>query len=123
MMKLLVFIAVCIMTAGSSFANSVSLVNDSPYTLRAAIFDANGQLLGEFVLNPRDATQWSDDDENFGIESGGASQIPYTVNWTCMNGGPYGFCQSVAAGATVTAQSCGGDQECPQQQTEIESPY
>ncbi len=109
--------------ASLCFANSVSLVNDSPYILTATIYDANGQLLGEFVLNPRDAAQWSDDYENFGTESADASQIPYTVNWTCANGGSYGSCQNVAAGAVVTAQSCGGDQECPQQQQEMESPY
>lgn len=103
-----------------SWANSVTLMNDSTYTLKANIYDANGTLLGEFVLNPANATLWSDDDENFGTESNYAAQIPYTVNWFCMNGSPYGSCNDVAAGAVVTAQSCGGSQECQQQQ---QSPY
>ncbi len=116
------FLALFILTAGFGFANSVSLMNDSPYTLKATIYDANGELLGEFTLNPRDASLWSDDYQNFGTESADASQIPYSVNWTCMNGNAYGTCQNVAAGSVVTAQSCGGAQECPQQQQQ-ESPY
>jgi hypothetical protein len=108
--------AIVIFGQGISWANSVTLLNDTPYRLQATIYDASGTLLGEFTLNPRDATLWSDDYENFGTESQYASQIPYTVNWYCMNGGSYGSCDNVAAGATVTAQSCGGAQECPQQQ-------
>ena len=102
---------------GVCFANSVNLFNDSSYQLKATIYDASGTMLGEFVLNPRDATEWSDD-ENFGAESTYASQTPYTVNWYCMSGGAYGVCNNVAAGSIVTAQSCGGTQECPQQQSE-----
>ena len=103
-----------------SWANSVTLLNDTPYTLQATIYDANGTMLGQFTLNPRDATLWSDSYENFGTENQYASQVPYTVNWSCMNGGAYGICNNVAAGSTVTAQSCGGNQECPQQQV---APY
>jgi hypothetical protein len=112
-----IFIIVC----GASWANSVTLMNDSTYTLKANIYDANGTLLGEFVLNPNDATLWSDDYQNFGTESQYAPQIPYTVNWSCMNGNPYGSCEDVAAGSVITAQSCGGAQECEQQQQQ--SPY
>jgi len=115
------FTFVFMLACGITWANSVTLMNDSTYTLQASIYDANGTLLGEFVLNPRDATLWSDDDENFGTESNYASQIPYTVNWFCMNGSPYGVCNDVAAGSVVTAQSCGGVQECQQQQQQ--NPY
>ena len=100
---------------GAGWANSVTLMNDSSYMLRATIYDANGTLLGEFILNPRDATLWSDDDEDFGSETFYAAQLPYTVQWFCMNGSPYGSCNNVSAGAVVTAQSCGGAQECQEQ--------
>jgi hypothetical protein len=108
--------AIFIFAQSGCFANSVTLMNDTSYTLQATIYDANGTFLGQFVLNPRDATDWSDDDQNFGTETAYASQIPYTVNWACMNGNPYGVCNDVAAGAVVTAQGCGGTQECQQQQ-------
>lgn len=113
------FLGVLISVQGLGWANSVSLFNDSEYTLNAVIYDANGKLLGEFVLNPRDASQWSDDDMNFGTTTQYASQTPYTVNWSCMGGSPYGICDNVAAGAIVTAQSCGGAQECQQQQQSV----
>jgi hypothetical protein len=107
--------AACIFFQGMGFANSVSLFNDSTSTLKAVIYDANDTLLGEFILNPRDAADWSDDQMDFGVESQYASQTPYSVNWMCMNGGSYGSCENVAAGSIVTAQSCGGVQQCQQQ--------
>lgn len=94
------------------FANSVNLFNDSPVRLRAVVMGADGSQLGEFILNPRDATQWSDDDD-LGVVSSDASQVPYTVYWYCMGGASFGVCENVSAGAVVTAQSCGGNQECP----------
>ncbi len=111
-----IFAALFTLLQGICWANSVSLFNDSPYTLTAILYDANGNQLGEFVLNPRDASEWSDDSFNFGTESQYASQVPYTVNWNCMSGNSYGVCTDVAAGSLVTAQSCGGVQECPKQQ-------
>jgi hypothetical protein len=111
-----IFMAAFLCMQGMGWANSVSLFNDSDFTLNAVIYDATGTLLGEFVLNPRDAADWSDDNMNFGYETQYSSQTPYTVNWSCMGGTPYGSCTNVAAGAVVTAQSCGGVQECQGQQ-------
>jgi hypothetical protein len=121
MKKFFGFLIAVILLGQASWANSVTLLNDTNYTLKATIYDANGNMLGEFTLNPEDATLWSDNDQDFGMESQYASQVPYTVNWYCTGGAPYGTCDNVSAGATVTAQSCGGDQECPQQQQQ--SPY
>jgi hypothetical protein len=100
---------------GMCFANSVNLFNDSMYTLKAVIYDANGTLMGEFILNARDAAEWSDQQMYFGTESQYAYQTPYSVNWMCMGGGAYGSCTNVAAGSVVTAQSCGGVQQCQPQ--------
>lgn len=105
-------IVFCMFCTCSLFANSIQLFNDSEYTLKAVIYNAGGTILGEFVLNPRDASEWSDNDQNFGTESQDASQSPYTVNWLCMSGSPWGSCDNVAAGSLVTAQGCGGLQEC-----------
>ncbi len=98
---------------GMCYANSLALVNDSNFTLRAVILGADGTQLGEFVLNPRDATDWSDDYLEFGAESTDSSQLPFTVNWYCMAGAPFGVCNQVGTGSVVTALSCGGVQECP----------
>lgn len=94
-------------------ADSINLFNDSSYTLKAVIYDFNGLLMGEFILNPRDASQWSNNEQTFGTADNTPSQPPYTVDWICMTGGAsYGSCDYVAAGATVTAQGCGGPQQC-----------
>lgn len=117
MKKCAVVLFTMILFQSFSFANSVKLFNDSVYTLKATMYDAGGKVLGQFILNPRDATEWSDDQMNFGSQMQDASQTPYTVSWFCMAGSPYGSCNNVAAGAVVTAQSCGGVQQCPQQQS------
>ena len=100
----------CLMT-GSVCADSVNLFNDTQYTLKAIIYDASGTVMGQFILNPRDASEWSNND-NFGAEMSTASQSPYMVNWICMGGAAYGSCNNVAAGSLVAAQGCGGTQEC-----------
>ncbi len=104
------------------FADSVKLLNDSAYTLKAIIYDANGTLLGEFILNPRDASEWSNDFQNFGTGGVPEPQLPYTVNWSCMSGGAYGFCNNVAGGSLVTAQGCGGAQQCASPQEASPTP-
>lgn len=111
MKKILVIFCFLSATLGL-FADSVKLLNDSPYALKAVIYDANGTLLGEFILNPRDASEWSNNFQNFGTEGADEPQLPYTVNWACMSGGAYGFCNNVAGGSLVTAQGCGGAHEC-----------
>ena len=111
--KLLLPLLFFIYAISTGWANSVSLVNNSIYTLKATIYDANETFLGQFVINPGEATQWSYNYQNlnFGSANNYESMAPYTVNWFCMNGSPYGTCTYVAAGAVVTAQSCGGVQE------------
>lgn len=100
-------------TACHLCADSINLLNDSPYILKAMIYDSNGVLMGEFILNPSDASEWNNNDQNFGTTDNNPSQPPYTVNWFCTTGGgAYGSCDYVAAGATVTAQGCGGSQQC-----------
>ena len=118
MKKILGIICTFITIQSTCLGNSINLFNDSIYTLKATIYDATGTLLGEFTLNPRDASMWSDDQMNSGTENQYASQTPYTVNWSCMQGGSYGSCTNVAAGALVTAQSCGGVQQCQASQAQ-----
>lgn len=93
-------------------AESLNLFNDSQYTLRAVINASDGTVLGEFVMNSRDGAQWSTDYMNLGTDIPSASMVPYTVNWFCMGGNSYGVCDDVAPGTLVTAQACGGPQEC-----------
>lgn len=103
---------VALLGCKSAFSDTINLFNDSSVPLRAVIFGADGTELGEFVLNPRNASQWSNNWMNLDNDQNNASLIPYTVNWYCIGGGAYGVCSNVASGSLVTAQSCGGAQEC-----------
>lgn len=100
------------------WANSLTLVNNSPYTLKAVVYDSNYKLLGQFVINSGESTQWNDNylNFNFGVEQGYQSVPPYTVNWFCMSNNPFGTCTQAAAGSVVTSESCGGTRECQQQE-------
>lgn len=110
MKRLSLFLLTIAMTQG--WCDSISLLNNSKYTLSATIFDANGNVGGEYVLGPRDAWDWSDDYDQFGMESPLPFTSPYTVKWYCTRGTLYGVCENVGSGDLVSAQDCGGDQEC-----------
>ena len=106
------FFALLMLVPVMSFATTITLMNNSTYTLKAVVFAADGTNVGEFTLLPQEATEWSNEYENFGLEESNAQQEPYSVNWYCQSGSPYGTCSVVSAGAFVTAQSCEGVQEC-----------
>lgn len=111
-------VLIFVVAATASWANSLTLNNNTVYTLKAVVYDASNRLLGQFVINSGEATQWNDNFENFnyGTENNYQSMPPFTVNWFCMNDNPFGSCTSVAAGTVVMANSCGGPRSCPKQQ-------
>ena len=74
--------------------------------------------MGEFTLNPRDASVWSDSSHYFGSSVGASYQVPYSVVWSCTGGSTYGSCDHIASGTTVTAKGCGGVQECQEVQSD-----
>ncbi|MBS0620321.1 MAG: hypothetical protein JSS61_02550 [Verrucomicrobia bacterium] len=102
----------------SMWANSLQLVNNSEYTLRATIYDAKQTVLGEIVLNVGDAMDWTDDYGQFGTDESDYARLPYMVRWYCMTGAVYGVCRDVGSGTTVLSQNCGGIQRCPQKAPE-----
>lgn len=111
-------------------ANSVRLLNNSPYDLRAVIRGSDGSFLGEIVVKAQKESNWTDTYGQYGM-SGGAnpranqdnrSKTPYTVLWYCLDGGDYAVCDTVSTGAFVTAQSCSGTRMCKAQKRE-QYPY
>jgi hypothetical protein len=121
----------CLVFGWLSFidAGTVRLINDSPYRLRAVVRAADGTMLGEMVINSRQASVWSDQYSSPGeISQPEYSQTPYTVLWYCMNGDDYSFCGNVGTGAMVTAQTCDGARLCkptkrdPKKEPPVEGP-
>lgn len=107
-------------------ANSVRLINNAPYTLRAVIRGSDGSFLSEVVVQSQKESVWTDSYGQYGL-SGGAnsntnqysrSKTPYTVLWYCMNGSDYAVCDTVSTGAVVMSQSCQGARMCSPQQKE-----
>lgn len=108
----LFFVSVVLLQTGL-FCNSINLMNNTTFKLKAVIIAANGEELEEVTLDSRDASMWSDDFYQYGYNPS-SSMTPYTVNWYCMKGQPFGVCTNVSPGAVVLAQNCSGAQECPQ---------
>jgi hypothetical protein len=98
----------------AGWCNSVNLFNNTDYKLKAVILAADGAVLDEVILNSRDASTWADDFYQFGYNPS-SSTTPYTVEWYCMGGQPFGVCDDVSAGSVVLAQNCSGSQECPEE--------
>lgn len=94
-------------------ANSLTLFNNSPFTLTATVLAADGTNLGQFTINPQNGAQWSDQYEMEGTSANpNASQTPYTVIWYCPEGVEYGINQQQSPGAYVTAGSAQGNLSC-----------
>ena len=93
----------------SLFAGSVTLLNDSPFKLKATILSASGENLGEATINPQHQVTWQDS------YSGGQtfSETPYTVIWYCTNDKEYGIWTNVSTGALVSANGSEGPRICP----------
>ena len=108
------FALVFIFAASACWANSVTLFNDSIYSLKASLYAYDGRLLGQYVLAPRDSTEWNNEYNGIGTPNYNESETPYTVKWYCLSGAPFSSCSDVAAGAVVTAQGCNGTKECPE---------
>lgn len=102
----------CALILWGSFlaANSVTLVNSSPFPLNATIYAADGTILGQYSLKPQDQKEWSNDNS---LVNPTESQTPYTVIWTCATGGNYSVCSNVGPGAEVFSSSCAGPLVCP----------
>ncbi|GAB4193520.1 MAG: hypothetical protein Tsb0015_16270 [Simkaniaceae bacterium] len=89
-------------------AATIHLINDSSYTLNAVIKGADGQILGEFTIYSQRQATWQDSDQGIGEFTKG----PYTVEWTCQHGSPFGVNYQVSSYATVTALGSVGRGYC-----------
>lgn len=102
MKKLLLFLqTIC-------FAAQVSIMNDSPFPLGVQLISATGELLGTTQLEPQATQRWT---SNY-TDNYSSSMTPFTVIFTCHDGGEYGVVTNVATGAMVTASGAQGRQFC-----------
>lgn len=99
-----------LLLASQAWAGAVRLVNDTSYKLRAVVRAADGTYLGEVVVTPQQTMQWSD--YWGGVGNYNQSQTPYTVTWSCLDGGGFSVCDNVPSGGTVTAFGCDGVHSC-----------
>ncbi|NGX28917.1 MAG: hypothetical protein K940chlam1_01105 [Candidatus Anoxychlamydiales bacterium] len=99
----------------SSFASSITLVNDSAYELTAIIQTANGKIVAQPTIHPGDQLIWNSDQSstNLNVEyNSPGSYTPYTVIWRCSYEGYYSVCANASPGATITANTCPGARFC-----------
>lgn len=111
-------------------ANSVRLINNSPYDLRAVIRGGDGSFLSEMIIKSQKEMTWTDTYGNYGSNSGAnesinqnsRSKTPYTVLWYCLAGASYGVSDNVATGAVATSQGSIGDRMCSPKKKETVPP-
>lgn len=98
------------------FAESVILINDSAFQLRAVVQGADGTELGQVTVPPGNTMTWSPSFCSMSEEQMNAprSQTPYNVFWYCPEGSSYSVCMAVPNGGAVTAQSGSGPLLCKQ---------
>lgn len=102
---------------------SLSVYNDSAFTLQVKVFGANGvsiakrQVPSHIQMYIEDQIGTSDPvgegEENGSFKNYSESLTPYQVYWYCLDGTLYSNCMDASAGATVTANTCQGSYSCP----------
>lgn len=97
------------------FSYSIVLINDSPFELIAIIQGANGEFLGQELLEIGDQKQWTTDIKRTDLKdiyNNKTSLTPFTVIWKCTYKGYYSICTEVSPGSTVSANDCPGSKIC-----------
>lgn len=101
-------------------AGTVRLFNNSNFDLRAVVRGADGTYLGEMNVKAQTVSSWSDSYIYAGgyrgpirqFQSYAISRTPYIVQWYCMDGKDFAYCDTTATGATVMALNCSGARTC-----------
>lgn len=107
-----------LLCATSLFGGSLRLYNDSPYKLRVSIRASDGTYLGEMVILPDHTVTWSSDYSSFGAsgqqygENPSRSLTPYSVSWSCLDGGSFGVNLNQPTGGLASASSSSGPKYC-----------
>ncbi len=113
------FLGAILFMTTSVFSGSVFLVNDSPFTLEAEIYAANGILLGKEKLKPGQNLNSSLDPTSLEVpQDSPISLTPYSIIWRCESGGFYSVASSVLPGALVQATQGTGNLYCTPKKTE-----
>ncbi|MBI5346176.1 MAG: hypothetical protein HZB76_03435 [Chlamydiae bacterium] len=95
-------------------ADSVKLLNDSPYELTAIVQGANGMEIGQQTMQPGEQAEWVDD-KPLQLDvpyDASVSLTPYTVVWKCPYQGIFSICINVSPGSQVAATTCPGMHYC-----------
>jgi len=94
---------------------TITLVNDSPSTLKATIYTAQQTLVGTEIIPPNQRKIWYYSPSPF-TKNLNQPYTPFSVHWTCYSHPKknqqkkksppkeFGYWPSVAPGATVTAK-------------------
>lgn len=117
---LFIFFANCVAQEAT-----ISLLNDSPFFLRATVQSANGVYLGGEALQPGEFKRWTYAFKPSPLdvpETPDASLTPFTVIWRCEHGGFYSVCDGASPGALIRASICPGAHYCAPKEKEVECP-
>jgi len=126
--KVMRYIIVCfIFLLSRCFCDSatISLLNDSPYFLRATVQSSNGIYLGGEDLNSGEFKQWTTEFKPDQLNVPGTptfSLTPFRVIWECEHGGVYSVCDQASPGALIRASICPGDHYCHPEEEKEECP-
>jgi len=107
---LFVFVFACFLKADSIF-----LVNNSPYALTAVIHGADGSVLGEVVVQAGEQNTLTIGENRTSLnipQDSKASITPYYVIWKCPYGGFYSICSNISPGAMARAGDGDGVKTC-----------
>jgi hypothetical protein len=108
MNKLTVALCGCLISV--AHAASLTIYNDSVYTLTATIFSNDGLNCGGVIVTPSHQMQWQSSFQN--ADNDRNIMTPLTVILTCPSGESFGTWLQVPTGATINALGSQGAHYC-----------
>lgn len=99
---------ITVLACSSVCASQLILFNDSAFPLTATIISATGQQLASTDLKPQQQKKWTDNKE----QNSNISETPYTVLFSCKNGGEFGIAYNQPAGGLASATTATGRKYC-----------
>lgn len=111
-------IAMLLACVGALQASSIRLQNQARCPLKATIYGASGERLGELIVSSQETKTWSESTNPLERGNTAKSTTPFQVYWSCLDGEAFSVVDNISTGGFVTSGQGSGKKACPKMEEE-----